>query len=182
MTISLSIGKWRGLQQIAGGQGKFTRLALAHRQNLRRSLNPADSEAVPAKALIDLKLEVAKALTYTIREAVFALAMMENILLPSDERSNIVEVLEQVMVRDPQYWAKYYHGNDESQRFARKYSFSDHSRYYWPVPEVQIAVCRLIKNLRSVPPPWALISQFLPTQYEDFRSGKQPAEPQELIR
>jgi tagatose 1,6-diphosphate aldolase len=36
----LSIGKFRGLQQISSPRGTFTALALDHRQNLRKALNP----------------------------------------------------------------------------------------------------------------------------------------------
>ena len=39
-------------------------------------------------------LKVGPALTFAFREAVFALAMMENELFPSHERSNIISVLD----------------------------------------------------------------------------------------
>ena len=56
----LSIGKFRGLQQISSKRGTFTALALDHRQNLRKA-NPAfldDSE------LSRFKLDVTKALAH----------------------------------------------------------------------------------------------------------------------
>jgi tagatose 1,6-diphosphate aldolase len=59
MTL-LSIGKFRGMQQISSKRGTFTALALDHRQNLRKA-NPAfvdDSE------LSRFKLDVAKALAH----------------------------------------------------------------------------------------------------------------------
>ena len=58
----LTIGKLRGLQQCASPRGTFTCLALDHRQNLRRSLNPADPNSVPDSALTAFKLEVAESL------------------------------------------------------------------------------------------------------------------------
>jgi tagatose-1,6-bisphosphate aldolase len=58
----LSIGKFRGLQQIASSRGTFAALALDHRQNLRRALNPGDPAAVADAELTSLKLEVAAAL------------------------------------------------------------------------------------------------------------------------
>jgi tagatose-1,6-bisphosphate aldolase len=58
----LTIGKLRGLQQCASSRGTFTCLALDHRQNLRRSLNPANPNAVPDSALTAFKLEVAETL------------------------------------------------------------------------------------------------------------------------
>ena len=59
---SLSIGKIRGLQQCSTMRGTFTCLALDHRQNLRRALNPQDSVSVPDSALTNFKLEVTAAL------------------------------------------------------------------------------------------------------------------------
>jgi tagatose-1,6-bisphosphate aldolase len=52
------IGKIRGMQQCSTSRGTFTCLALDHRQNLRRALNPADPNLVPDSALTDFKLEV----------------------------------------------------------------------------------------------------------------------------
>ncbi len=58
----LSIGKWRGLSQCASERGTFTALALDHRQNLRRALNPEQPAAVPDEALTHFKLQVTAAL------------------------------------------------------------------------------------------------------------------------
>jgi tagatose-1,6-bisphosphate aldolase len=58
----LNIGKIRGLQQCSSPRGTFTCLALDHRQNLRRSLNPHNPNLVPDSALTDFKLEVVAAL------------------------------------------------------------------------------------------------------------------------
>jgi len=60
--MQLTVGKMRGLQQCASQRGTFTCLALDHRQNLRRALNPQDPKAVPDSALTDFKLEVTAAL------------------------------------------------------------------------------------------------------------------------
>jgi tagatose 1,6-diphosphate aldolase len=60
--MRLSIGKLRGLQQCASPRGTFTYLALDHRQNLRRALNPQDPESVADSALADFKLEATAAL------------------------------------------------------------------------------------------------------------------------
>jgi D-tagatose-1,6-bisphosphate aldolase subunit GatZ/KbaZ len=127
-------------------------------------------------------LKVGPALTFAYREAVFALAMMEKEILPTETCSNLVKVLDEAMVRDPQYWSKYYLGDENSRRFARKFSLSDRSRYYWPVPEVQTAVGQLMRNLKNHPPPRSLISQYMPAQYEEIRHGKIHEMPQELIR
>jgi tagatose-1,6-bisphosphate aldolase len=56
------IGRIRGLQQCASPRGTFTCLALDHRQNLRRALNPRSPESVPDVDLTRFKLEVTAAL------------------------------------------------------------------------------------------------------------------------
>lgn len=58
----LSIGKQRGMQQCSSEHGTFTCLALDHRQNLRRALNPENPNAVPGSSLTDFKLSVTSAL------------------------------------------------------------------------------------------------------------------------
>jgi tagatose-1,6-bisphosphate aldolase len=59
---SLSIGKVRGMQQCSSPAGTFTCLALDHRQNLRRALNPDNPNSVPDSALTNFKLDVSAAL------------------------------------------------------------------------------------------------------------------------
>lgn len=56
------MGKRRGLQQCATPEGVFSILALDHRQNLRRSLNPQDPAAVPDRALVAFKRQAVAAL------------------------------------------------------------------------------------------------------------------------
>lgn len=58
MKKSISIGKLRGLQQIASRRGTFTALALDHRQNLRRALHPSDPGSVSDDQLSTFKLDV----------------------------------------------------------------------------------------------------------------------------
>ena len=62
MKNSISIGKLRGLQQISTRRGTFTALALDHRQNLRRALNPSDPGSVSDDQLSSFKLDVTAAL------------------------------------------------------------------------------------------------------------------------
>lgn len=62
MKTQLSIGKLRGLQSISTRRGTFTCLAIDHRQNLRRALNPPDASQVSDEQLSQFKLEVTTAL------------------------------------------------------------------------------------------------------------------------
>lgn len=129
-------------------------------------------------------VKVGPALTFAFREAIFALAMMENELLigsRAKNRSNLRDVLEKAMIENPVHWESYYSGDDEFQKFARKYSFSDRSRYYWPDKKVKASLKTLLKNLGSSPLPSSLVSQFLPMQYERIRSGDLICTPYNII-
>ena len=129
-------------------------------------------------------LKVGPALTFALREGIFALAMMEEELLPAwgrGEPSRIREVLEEAMLAHPQHWRRYYPGSEEEQCLARRYSFSDRIRYYWPAPPVQAALDQLLENLSARPIPLPLLSQFLPEQYRRIREGQLANHPQALL-
>lgn len=126
-------------------------------------------------------LKVGPALTFAFREAVFALAMIEDELMPRSERSDLVAALNLAMRRDPRYWKKYYPSSPRAQSLARKYSLSDRLRYYWPVPDVQRSLKKLLKNLSRVSLPPGLLHQVLPAEYETFREQNQPPSPQAIL-
>jgi D-tagatose-1,6-bisphosphate aldolase subunit GatZ/KbaZ len=92
------------------------------------------------------------------------------------------ETLQRVMQEHPEHWQPYYRGDEDELRFARDFSFSDRSRYYWPDAEVRGAVDRLFGNLSAHPIPLTLLSQYLPNQYLAVREGTLPNEPQALAR
>jgi len=106
-------------------------------------------------------LKVGPALTFAFREAIFALAMIENELVAKDLRSNIIQILDDVMVKHPEHWKGYYHGAKEELIFKRKYSLSDRVRYYWVWYEVQKALKSLLTNLGNNVLPYSLLSQFV---------------------
>jgi D-tagatose-1,6-bisphosphate aldolase subunit GatZ/KbaZ len=100
---------------------------------------------------------------------VFALEFIEIELLGhrSDiELSNLRQVVDTVMIDNPEYWQKYYLGTAEEQAYARKFSFSDRIWYYWLDPKVQAAVLRMFNNLDKIDIPLPLLSQFFPKQYQ----------------
>lgn len=130
-------------------------------------------------------LKVGPALTFALREALFALAHIENELASLNtemEPSRFIDVLEDVMLKNPENWQKHYHGNEHRLKFARKYSLSDRCRYYLPLPKVKEAIDKLFANLRSVKIPLTLISQFMPKQYSKFREGKLENDPASLAK
>jgi D-tagatose-1,6-bisphosphate aldolase subunit GatZ/KbaZ len=129
-------------------------------------------------------LKVGPWLTFAFREAVFALAVMEKEWLC--DRAGVIlsglpEILEAAMLKNPAYWKNYYHGEENDLRIARKYSYSDRCRYYWPEPSVDAALQRLLKNLHDHPVPISLLSQYLPRQADAVRGGRVMDEPAALI-
>jgi D-tagatose-1,6-bisphosphate aldolase subunit GatZ/KbaZ len=126
-------------------------------------------------------LKVGPALTFAFREAIFNLATMENELFPEGRRSNLIQEIDKVMVQNPEHWQKYLHGTSEQLTFARKYSLSDRIRYYWPYPQAQVAIQKMLKNLHEKPLPISLLSQFANKQYEYVRENKTSLIPEELI-
>ena len=127
-------------------------------------------------------LKVGPGLTYATREALFALSYIEQEWITDRPLSNLRQVLDERMLENPQNWAKYYAGSDAERAFARKYSFSDRSRYYWADLEVEASVQVLLKNLSERPAPMTLLSQYMPLQYAAFRAGTLDNNPLSLIR
>jgi D-tagatose-1,6-bisphosphate aldolase subunit GatZ/KbaZ len=130
-------------------------------------------------------LKVGPALTFALREALFALALIEEEWLGGDpgvEPSNLIAEVDRVMVENPEHWEKYYQGSERAVGLKRRYSFSDRVRYYWPSPALQEATRRLLSNLERHPAPYSLVSQFLPEQYQKLRSGELDNHPVDLIR
>jgi D-tagatose-1,6-bisphosphate aldolase subunit GatZ/KbaZ len=126
-------------------------------------------------------LKVGPALTFAFRETVFALALMEDELFSPGERSHLVETLEAAMLRTPEHWRKHYTGYETAQRFARRYSYSDRSRYYWPDVQVQAALQKLLNNLNKRALPLSLLSQYVPLQYARLRQGVLRNTPEAII-
>jgi D-tagatose-1,6-bisphosphate aldolase subunit GatZ/KbaZ len=129
-------------------------------------------------------LKVGPALTFALREAVFALAQIEEAWLNGSRnfsRSNIRQVVDRAMQSNPIYWQAYYPGSARQKQYARQFSLSDRIRYYWPVPEVQVALDQLLNNLSAAPIPLPLLSQYLPEQFRELRGSRIPNDPREFI-
>ncbi len=126
-------------------------------------------------------LKVGPGLTFALREALFGLEAIERELCPDHRRSHLSEVLDERMLADPTVWNRYYGGDQRQQRLARRFSFSDRLRYYWPEPEVSAAEERLLDNLSDIELPLPLLSQAMPVQYARIREGSLPPEPRPLV-
>jgi len=128
-------------------------------------------------------LKVGPWLSFTYREAVYALDMIELELLGEGHPrlSNVRQTLESAMLQDPSHWQGYYQGNPQHRTLLRHFSFSDRIRYYWALETVQASVSRLIRNLSESRIPLSLLSQYLPIQYASIRCGTLENNPQDII-
>lgn len=126
-------------------------------------------------------LKVGPALTFALREAIFALAQMENELVSPERRSRVLEVIDEVMLNEPGYWKKYYHPTWSQAMVDIHFSLSDRTRYYWPHPRIRQSVEKLTANLNEVSLPLGLISQFMPVQLERLSEGSLTLTPHNLI-
>lgn len=126
-------------------------------------------------------LKVGPSLTYAMREAVFALSMMEKELVPAEEQAYVIETLEHVMTDEPANWQKHYHGSLKELALARKYSFSDRARYYMGEEKVTAAIGKLFGNLRKYTIPVNMLHQYMPLQFDKVRTGTLQMDPKGLV-
>lgn len=119
-------------------------------------------------------LKVGPELTFRMREAVFALASIENHLVSEKNRSGLIQAIDQAMNSHPEHWTPYYRGNEEQVKQLMHYSYSDRIRYYWTVPSVKTALKKLLINLNGKKIPETLVSQYF--AYRGFDALAVPAE------
>ncbi|MDN7428140.1 D-tagatose-bisphosphate aldolase, class II, non-catalytic subunit [Burkholderia sp. AU45388] len=128
-------------------------------------------------------LKVGPALTFALREALFALTYIEDALIDDGaQRSRLRDVVDAAMREQPEHWAPYYRGDETAQRLARQFSYSDRIRYYWLQPAVAAAVEQLFDNLARQPVPETLVAQWLPDVYAACRAGGLAKEPRAWVR
>lgn len=128
-------------------------------------------------------IKVGPALTFAVRQAMYALSYIERELIDDDKkRAHFIETLEAEMVANPKDWQNYYHGNEKQKAISRKYSYSDRSRYYICNDAVENARRKLFENLRNVEIPMGMLMQYMPFQYIRVRDGKVSKDPRELVK
>ena len=64
--MNLSIGKLRGLQQLADDDGFLTICAIDHRGALQRALNAKNPEDVTYQDMVDFKLDLCRAVGHVV--------------------------------------------------------------------------------------------------------------------
>lgn len=130
-------------------------------------------------------LKVGPALTFALREALFALEDMERILYPFSPDggySYFRDTLECKLMRDDKYWKKYYHGNKQEQAYARRFSLSDRCRYYLEDGDIKASIARLISNINAAELPFGLLSQYFPEQKEKILNSETKTTAEALIK
>ncbi|WP_428390609.1 D-tagatose-bisphosphate aldolase, class II, non-catalytic subunit [Lichenicoccus sp.] len=124
-------------------------------------------------------LKVGPALTFALREALYALDHIAAVLRP--EPGSLAETMERLMREQPGHWRTHYPGNPAAQHVLRHYSYSDRIRYYWPMPAAQAACAHLLDRLGAVEIPPTLVSQYLPRLYERVITGRLATDARRLL-
>ncbi|WP_256749959.1 D-tagatose-bisphosphate aldolase, class II, non-catalytic subunit [Mesorhizobium sp. Mes31] len=126
-------------------------------------------------------LKVGPWLTFALREALYGLSHIADILAPDAARESLPAAMERAMQAAPANWKNYYHGPEAEQRIERHFSYSDRIRYYWPAPAAQQATDALMQALggRDIPPP--LISQYLGHLYGAVANGSVAPRARDLL-
>ncbi len=127
-------------------------------------------------------LKVGPALTFALREGLFALSMIEKELIPNESRSNFIETLENYMDSNPKYWEKYYTGTKNQINILKKYSFSDRCRYYLSDLEIEKTQEKLFKNFDNINIPLYILHQYMPVQYIKVRDGLLKCNAKSLVK
>ncbi len=130
-------------------------------------------------------LKVGPALTFALREALFALEDMERIFYPFSPKagySYFRDVLEGNLMGDDRYWKNYYHGSDQDKAYARKFSLSDRCRYYLEDETIKASIDRLTANINATDLPFGLLSQYFPAQKERILAAKTKVTARTLIK
>ncbi len=126
-------------------------------------------------------LKVGPWLTFALREALYGLSAIADVLVPVEGVETLPAAMDRVMLASPDNWRKYYPGDEAEQRLQRHYSFSDRIRYYWPEPEAKAAVDRLMERLGDREIPLPLVSQHLGQLYAGVEAGRTQARARPLL-
>jgi D-tagatose-1,6-bisphosphate aldolase subunit GatZ/KbaZ len=126
-------------------------------------------------------LKVGPAVTFAVREALWALDAIERDWIDAGRRSRLRETAIERMKADPRHWSRYYTSSGAELDFDLQYSLSDRIRYYWGQRDIVAAQEKLFANLTRSPPPLALISQYLPSAFQSARASRASLAPRALV-
>lgn len=142
--------------------------------NMTFEIHACDYQALPAlqQMVRDhfILLKIGPCLTFALRETLFDLARIEAELQDLERPSNLIAVMEQLMLDQPEYWHTHYRGTAEELHQLRRTSLRDRIRYYWSDPRARRACELLVHNLRR-PIARSLLRRFLPDLEEAVADG-----------
>lgn len=107
-------------------------------------------------------LKVGPWLTFALREALYALDAVADVLEAHPPKGELMAAMEEVMTGAPKNWQKYYKGDANELWLQRHFSYSDRIRYYWPTPAAEAAFKRLETRLGDTHIPGPVLGQYLP--------------------
>ena len=111
-------------------------------------------------------LKVGPWLTFALREALYALDGVADVLEGRAPSGGLMAKMEAVMQAKPDNWKRYYHGDETELWLQRHFSLSDRIRYYWPDARAREAIEELYARLDGKEISEPVLSQFLPMQSE----------------
>ena len=112
-------------------------------------------------------LKVGPWLTFALREALYALDAVADVLEGHPPEGGFMAAMEEVMTDAPEHWQKYYEGDANDLWLQRHFSYSDRIRYYWPTSEAEAACNRLEARLAGKRIPAPVLGQYLPRVNEE---------------
>ena len=116
-------------------------------------------------------LKVGPALSFALREALYALDRMA-CLLAGEDGGLLPIIMEKLMTDAPKFWQNYCVGDDTAQKIQRHYGYSDRIRYYWQNEAAEAAVHALLARFAVPCLPKPLIHQFFPAMHSRVIAGE----------
>ena len=107
-------------------------------------------------------LKVGPWLTFALREALYSLDGLADVLDGRAPTGRLMATMEEAMLAAPENWAKHYSGSERELWLQRHFSLSDRVRYYWPGKTASEAVDKLLKRLEGRQVPASVRNQFFP--------------------
>ncbi|SFC80308.1 D-tagatose-bisphosphate aldolase, class II, non-catalytic subunit [Tropicimonas isoalkanivorans] len=116
-------------------------------------------------------LKVGPWLTFALREALYGLDAVADVLDGTPPKGGLMAAMDAVMRASPEHWSKYYAGTETDLWLQRHFSYSDRIRYYWPRQEARAAVAEVKARLdgRDIPAP--VLRQYLAVPATDDLAG-----------
>ena len=138
--------------------------------------------AAALSALVDggfAILKVGPGLTFALREALYGVDAIADVIDRRAGEANLVTTMEALMVEQPASWAGHYSGGADEELLQRHFSYSDRIRYYWPDAKASAAVDDLFGRFTGDIPE-TLISQYLGRLHADAVEKRVAPRPRDL--